>query len=193
MDERLTRRQIPAGRPLAAAASLLVLAALGAAGAKAQNPPPVVTAQTFLASTAAHAGTAVQAAVVAQIASGYHINDHHPSLEYLIPTVLELQPAAHLSVTKTVYPKGRLMSFSFSDTQLSVYEGTLRVGAVLVVARGTPPGEYPLEGKLHYQACNDHACLPPASVPIAFNVKVVSRRVAVQPANPEIFKGITFE
>jgi Thiol:disulfide interchange protein DsbD, N-terminal len=173
--------------------TLALLVMGGGAVARAQNPPPVVTAQTFLAASAAHAGATIRAAVVAEVASGYHINDHHPTLDYLIATDLKLQPAAHLSVEKTVYPQGQLVSFTFSDSRLSVYEGTVRVGALLAVARGTPPGEYTLEGKFRYQACNDHACLAPTSVPVAFHVRVVSRRVAVKPANQEVFKGLAFE
>jgi thioredoxin:protein disulfide reductase len=177
------------GLPLALA--LLVVAS--GAGARGQNPPPVVTAQTYLASSAAHAGTTVRAAVVAQVEPGYHINAHHPTFDYLIPTELTLEAAAHLSVRKTVYPKGQPVSFTFSDSPLSVYEGTVRVGMLVDVARGTPAGDYALEGKLHYQACNDHACLAPASAPVAIKVKVVSRRVAVKPLNQEIFKGLELE
>jgi hypothetical protein len=39
------------------------------------------------------------------------------------------------------------------------------------------PGDYEVKGQLGYQACNDHACLPPANVPLSFSFKV-ARRVA---------------
>lgn len=170
---------------------LLCLGAAGAA-AMAQNLP-VVSARMVLASDGVHANSSVQAAVEATVAPGYHINDHHPSLDYLIPTELKLDPVPKLSVQKLVYPKGKLQSFAFSDTQLSVYEGAVEVGALLNVARATPPGDYTLRGKFAYQACNDHACLPPASVPVSLNVKVVPRNVALKPANQEIFSRIKFD
>ena len=146
-----------------------------------------------LATDAVHPGTSARAAVEAKIASGFHINEHHPSLDYLIPTELKLEPSRQFSVTKLVYPKGELKSFSFSDSLLSVYQGTFAIGALLKVEAGTPPGEYKLQGKLRYQACNDHACLPPASVPVSLSVRVVKRAVALRRVNRRLFATIEFD
>jgi DsbC/DsbD-like thiol-disulfide interchange protein len=167
-------------------------AAMCAVAAAAQAPQ-VVSARMLLATDAVHAGAPAQAAVVAEVTPGYHINDHHPSLEYLIPTEVKLDPSPKLAVDKLVYPKGELKSFAFSETQLSVYQGKVTVGILLNVARGTPPGEYTLRGKFAYQACNDHACLPPASVPVSLRVKVVARNVRLKPVDPEIFDRIKFD
>jgi Thiol:disulfide interchange protein DsbD, N-terminal len=168
------------------------IAVASAAAALAQNPP-VVSAGMVLATDAVHAGAPVRAAVQAKVASGFHINDHHPTLDYLIPTELKLEPSPKFTIAKLVYPKGELKSFAFSDTRLSVYQGTFEIGALLDVASRTPAGDYKLEGKLSYQACNDHACLPPASVPVSLTVKVVGKRVPLNPANREIFRQIKFD
>jgi len=117
----------------------------------------------------------VRAAVVVEVVPGYHINDHHPSLEYLIPTEVKLEPNQQVTVKDITYPKGEPKKFAFSDAPLSVYEGTVRVDVVLQLERKTPPGNYEVKGQLAYQACNDHACLPPASVPLLFSFKVVRR------------------
>ncbi len=145
-----------------------------------------------LATDAAHPGSTVEAAVEAQIASGYHINDHHPSLDYLIPTELQLEPSKQASVEKVVYPKGEPQKFAFADGPLSVYEGSLLVGARLKVPTGLAPGTYTLKGKLAYQACNDHACLPPASAPLTLTLKVVDRGVPLKRVNADVFRKITF-
>jgi DsbC/DsbD-like thiol-disulfide interchange protein len=168
------------------------LVALAASIATAQNPP-VVSARMVLATDGVHAGAPARAAVEAKVAPGYHINDHHPSLDYLIPTELKIEPSPKLTVEEMVYPKGELKSFAFADTQLSVYEGTVDVGALLNVAPALHPGEYTLQGKLNYQACNDHACLPPASVPVTLTFKVVGRNVPLKPVNQEIFSRIKFD
>ena len=56
--------------------------ALGvAAAAFAAGGPKVVSTQTFLATDAVHPGQTARLAVLAQIESGYHINDHKPSLD----------------------------------------------------------------------------------------------------------------
>ncbi len=147
----------------------------------------------LLATDAAQAGETAKAAVVAQISPGYHINDNKPTLDYLIPTELKLEPIKGITATKVVYPKGELKGFAFSDTKLSVYEGTLDVGVLLGIARTASPGTYTLKGKLAYQACNDHACLPPKSVPVTLAVKVVPRGTRVKRVNGDVFNRISFE
>lgn len=161
--------------------------------AAAQNRPPVVQARMVLATDAVHPGSSAKAAVVAEIAPGFHINDHQPTLDYLIPTELKLDPSPRLAVAKLVYPKGELKTFAFSDTRLSVYQGTVEVGALVKVARAAPLGSYTLKGKFHYQACNDHACLPPTSVPVELTLKVVPRDVPLKPANAELLRQIKFD
>ena len=146
-----------------------------------------------LATDAAHVGSPVMAAVVARIAPGYHINDYRPTLEYLIPTELNLEASKQASVENVVYPKGIAKKFAFSDVPLSVYEGTVVVGARLKIARAVPPGTYTIKGKFSYQACNDHACLPPASIPLTLTVKVVNRRVPLKHVNTDVFAKLQFE
>jgi thiol:disulfide interchange protein DsbD len=158
-----------------------------------QNPPQIVEVRTLLATDAAHPGSAVKAAVVAQIAPGYHINSHQPSLDYLIPTDLKLNGNGRVNLEELSFPKGSLKKLAFSDAPLSVYEGQLVVGALLKVAKGVPPGAYKLEGKFSFQACNDHACLPPASVPVTLTVRVVSPTVPLKRQNVDVFAQLKFE
>jgi hypothetical protein len=155
----------------------------------ADKPPTIVTAHALLASDAVHPGSTVQAAVVAEVAPGYHINDHKPTLEYLIPSELKLESSPEVAVEDVIYPQGKLEKFAFEDKSLSVYEGKLVVKAVLKVARTARPGDYRLKGKFAYQACNDHACLPPTSVPVELSVKVVRAGAAVKRANEDSFQS----
>jgi thiol:disulfide interchange protein DsbD len=169
----------------------LVLMSSAASLVPGQSSTPVVQARMLLATDAAHPGSSIKAVVEAQIASGYHINDHRPTLDYLIPTEVKLDSNKEISLEKVAYPKGEPKKFAFADQPLSVYERTLRVSALLRVAPGVAPGNYPLKGKLTYQACNDHACLPPASVPLGLTVKVVERGVALKRVNADVFNRVT--
>jgi hypothetical protein len=171
----------------------LVVAYLLAGAVRAQDSPPVVEVRTVQATEGVHPGSSLKAAAVARIAPGFHLNDHKPTLDYLIATEWKLESTKQLSVDKIVYPKGELKKFAFSDMQLSVYQGTLAVGALLKVPRTTRPGTYALRGQFHYQACNDHACLPPKSVPLALVVKVVRRGAPLKRLNAEVFDGIQFD
>jgi DsbC/DsbD-like thiol-disulfide interchange protein len=151
-----------------------------AAAAWAQAPGQVVKAKVTMASGVARPDSIVRAAVVAEVLPGYHINDHHPSLDYLIPTEVKLEPNKQVAGSDITYPKGELKKFAFSDALLSVYEGTIRVDVALQLAPKTLPGNYEVKGQLAYQACNDHACLPPARVPLLFPFKVVRRGASVR-------------
>jgi DsbC/DsbD-like thiol-disulfide interchange protein len=174
---------------------LLSCALLCWAGAclAAVQTPPVVEARAVLETDAAHAGSTIHAAVVATISAGYHINDHKPSHDYLIPTELKLDSTSQVAVQEIHYPTGTAVKFEFDDAKLSVYQGTLVVHAALKVASGTHPGEYKLKGKFAYQACNDRACFPPASVPVELVVKVVRASVPLKHVNEELFKRVKVE
>ena len=148
---------------------------LTAAAAWAQAPGEVVKAKVTMTTPEARPDSVVKAVVVVDVLPGYHINDHHPTLDYLIPTEIKLEPSKEVTVSGITYPKGELARFAFSDAPLSVYQGTVRVDVALQVEHKVLPGEYGVKGKLTYQACNDHACLPPASVPLLFSFKVVRR------------------
>jgi len=166
---------------------------IGRAGLAQTRNAGVVEAQAFTATDAAHANSTLKIAVVAQVAPGYHINDHKPTLDYLIPTELRLEATPQIAVKDVIYPKGTPVKLSFSDSALSVYEGTVNVGAVLDIAKAVTPGSYPLKGKFAYQACNDHACLPPTSVPLTLTVKVVPRSVPLKQVDSVVFQRIQFE
>jgi DsbC/DsbD-like thiol-disulfide interchange protein len=182
-DMKLSFRQLIPG------CSLVVLCACTIAMGQVQSTP-VVSGHMVLDTDGAHAGSSVKAAVVAEVSAGYHINDHVPSLDYLIPTEIKLQLAEPLGLGSIVYPKGSPEKFSFLDTPISVYQGKLLVGATLKVAADAKPGTYSLKGTLNYQACNDHACLPPTSLPLALTVKVVPRSEAVKHVNSDVFSAL---
>jgi DsbC/DsbD-like thiol-disulfide interchange protein len=173
------------------AACLFVLAAglWLVPGLRAQTEAPVVEARMLLATDAVHPGATAKAAVVVHIPPGYHINDHKPSLDYLIPTELTLDPSKQFQVTKIDYPKGDSVKLAFSDTPLSVYQGRITLDAVFRVARETPPGSYTVKGKFAYQACNDHACFPPTAIPVTLGVKVVGRDVPLKQVNADVLNS----
>jgi len=82
------RHQLRKGTAKMARAKWMVVASavLGATTVVWGQAPQVVKARMVLATSAAHPGAPAKAAVVAEIAPGYHINDHKPTLDYLIPT-----------------------------------------------------------------------------------------------------------
>lgn len=172
---------------------LTVVVMTAALNALAQGSKHVIEARAVLEAEGAAPGSSIKAAAVARVAPGFHVNDHKPSEEYLIPTEWTIDAAREISVEKMAYPKGELKKFTFSDQRLSVYEGDLTIGALLKVSRAAQPGVYTLKGVLKYQACNDHACLPPKSLPLDLDVKVLPRGKVAKRVNAEVFRNVRFD
>ena len=102
-----------------------------------------------------------------KVQDGFHVNSHTPRSEFLIPTMLKLEPAAGVKVGPIGYPAGTAYSFSFEPNEkLDVYSGSFAVRLPVVAAAG----EHQLSGELHYQACDQAACYPPKTLPVEVSV-----------------------
>jgi DsbC/DsbD-like thiol-disulfide interchange protein len=144
---------------LASLALLTVLAATaqfrGFQAASVVPPAPV----------AVKAGAEIKVPVVVRIRPGYHINSNKPAEDYLIPTQIAWD-AAPFEVIRVEYPEAEVVSYDFSEKPLSVYSGEIEIVTVLKAPAKAAPGDT-LVGRLHYQACNNKACLAPASTEIS--------------------------
>jgi hypothetical protein len=143
--------------------------------------------------TSIHAGKPGQVELRFHVVSGFHINSNKPKSEFLIPTVLKLDPPTDIMIGKVTYPKGEDLSFAFApDEKLSVYSGTFAVSVVVHPLHDVVPIKYMIRGNLRYQACDKAACYPPKNLPVQFEVKVAkpipsgSRRNPAQ--SPHIHK-----
>ncbi len=98
-----------------------------------------------------------------RVMDGFHVNSHTPKSDLLIPTRIELQPAAGVKAEAVEYPAGSTYSFSFDPTEkLDVYSGAFTVKLPVVAEAGT----HTVDGTLRYQACDHAACYPPKSLPV---------------------------
>ncbi len=114
-----------------------------------------------------------------RVESGFHINSNAPKAEFLIPTVLKMNPPTDIVIGRVTYPAGKEMSFAFApDDKLSVYSGGFTLGVVVRPLASVVPAKYSMRGQLRYQACDNAACYPPKRLPIVFEVQVArgSRR-----------------
>jgi DsbC/DsbD-like thiol-disulfide interchange protein len=122
--------------------------------------------------TAIARGETGEAVVRIKITDGYHINANPPSFPYLIPTQLDLTPAAGISVDFITYPNGLTKKFSFDERPLSVYEGETDLKVRLSAAKNATPGEHNLSAKLRVQACDDQVCYAPGTMDLTLPVTV---------------------
>jgi thioredoxin:protein disulfide reductase len=150
-------------RGLAVIAGLTLLCA----AARALPVPSPATLVKTDARIVPGAGGAAVLTVDATLASGWHVNSHQPSENYLIATSLKLDPSPAVRFGEPKYPPGKMKKFAFAEKSLSVYEGAFSIEVPYTVA-GTAPSE--LTGSLEFQACSDTQCLAPASVPFRARV-----------------------
>ncbi len=178
---------------IALGASGLFLALATARNLQAQalpNASSIVKPHALVSLDPVPRGKDFQAAVVVDIARGFHMNSHKPTDEYLIPTTLTAQLPAGFELNDTIYPNGRLEKFSFSPNKpLDVYTGSVTLKLRLTADAKAPLGMATIPVTLRYQACNDAACLPPVKVPVNVEVRVAAATAKAQPLHPEVFSS----
>lgn len=109
--------------------------------------------------------------VEVKIQPGWHINAHKTLSEGLIPTTLEAdtEPSTW-SLTEVSYPRPITKALGFQSEALALYEGNVRLTALLKQAENAPVSPL-LRLKLRLQACDDKICLPPETVVLQVPVK----------------------
>ena len=133
-------------------AALLVAGVAARLAAQSPDPATLLTVQPIVGKDVLELkGTLV---------SGWHVNSHKPSEEYLIATEAHVDPVKGVEFGEPRYPEGVMKQFAFSKTPLSVYEGSFTI-AIPLTLEAAPPS---ISGRIDFQACNDRSCLAPASV-----------------------------
>lgn len=113
------------------------------------------------------AGKATPIALHFRIKEGLHINSHAPKDEFLIPTVLSIPDSSGVRLEAATYPAGVEFALPVDpSTKLIVYTGEFTIQTRIVAQAG----DHMVEAKLHYQACDDNACLPPKTITVPIDV-----------------------
>ena len=170
--------------------ALLGLIGLASSAAVGQMPSPasIVRPSTFVSVDPAPQGGTFQAALVVDIAKGFHMNSHKPSEDYLIPTTISADVPPGLRLVETDYPSGQEKKFAFSpDKPLNVYTDKVTLRLHFAVQSNAPLGALSIPATLRYQACNDSTCLAPVKVPIVFRIDVAAAGTPGSRQHPDIF------
>lgn len=176
-------------------ASLLTLCALLAlpAGfqAKALAPAqsPNIGVNGFFSVDKIQQGRTIQAAVVMDIPSGYHVNSNRPLAKFLIPTSLKVEAPGGVRVSPVSYPAAQLRNFSFSPDKLSVYEGRVILRFNITVPANFATGVTTFRAQVRFQSCNDEACFPPVSRKVEMPIAIVGANESAKRINGNIFGG----
>lgn len=170
--------------------SILILLSVVSAFAQFGVQKDLVKIKTFQSFDKVYPGTEFKIALQTDVAEGWHINSDKPYDEYLIPTSLIIPENPNFKLVKIAYPKPHDFKFSFSESPLSVWEGSVFFGALIKVDSATAPGTYSLIVELEYQACNDISCQAPTAVSDTLTIEVADKTSPVNSINDEIFSEI---
>ena len=141
----------------------------------------------------AHAGQTYEVALQVKLDAGFHVNSNTPLEEFLIPTVLSLDPPTGISLEGLAWPEPFMLSQAGQDQPLTVFEEEFVIGAALALAPELAPGAYVVPGTLRYQACDERMCYLPATADVEFHVAVVPGSQAVTPSHSKLFADLTFD
>ena len=113
------------------------------------------------------AGKVTPVALHFRIAQGLHIQSHTPSDEDFIPTVFSIPDGSGVHLDAAAYPVGTALTLPIDPkTKLSVYTGEFVIQARIAATAGN----HLVQGKLHYQACDQNQCMPPKTIDVAIDV-----------------------
>jgi DsbC/DsbD-like thiol-disulfide interchange protein len=148
-----------------------------------------VNVQGFYATNKAQQGRSVQAAIVLDVPTGYHVNANKVGNKFSIPTTVKLEAPEGVRVGAISFPRGTVRTLKFSKDPLALYEGR----AIMRFDATFPPsfktGETELRARVRYQACNDEVCYPPVTREITMPIAVVAPTEQVKRINTQFFGG----
>ncbi len=124
------------------------------------------------------------------IGHGWHINSNRPLEDFLIPTEITAKGDTGITFGKVEYPRPELKKFSFSDTRMAVYEGTVYALTTLTVQPGIQSDSVNLNANIYYQACNDQSCLAPNEIDVQKKAALAQAGETVIETNKEIFDSV---
>lgn len=130
----------------------------------------------------------VKIALKVKINEKYHINSYNPSDDSYIKTEV-ISKSENLKQIAVFYPQHKMYKFSFSDTEIPVYEGEFLIGLTFLPKENAKEGEYVIPIEMTYQACDNNACYPPKTIKSEIKVNI-SKTGSF--ANKEIFEKIDF-
>ncbi|MDG5766381.1 cytochrome c biogenesis protein CcdA [Balneolales bacterium ANBcel1] len=157
--------------------------------AQLRGSSEMVDVDTYLSVDVVPAGSSFRAAVVLDIADGWHVNAHRPTLDYLIGTEVTMETISGFIISDQHYPEPERYEFAFADDEeLLVYSGRATVFLDIRASSQLDPGLYSLEGSARVQACDDQNCLAPSNIPVRFEFEVGGEEAVANAINAEIFE-----
>jgi thioredoxin:protein disulfide reductase len=150
-----------------------------------------VSVEIKLSSDKVRVGSTAQAAIQLSINENWHVNSHHPTFDYLIGTAFDLQAQEGIILSGVQYPQGKLVSLSFAEQPIDVYQGTTTIFASIKFSDKLATGRDTLKATIRVQACNNQLCLAPSTIEVNIPVQIVSAGEPIIQQHQNIFAQYT--
>ena len=105
------------------------------------------------------------------VKEGFHIQANQVKDENLIPTALYLSGPDQLLIGEPVYPAAAEFHMRGAEESLLVFGDELKI-TIPIQINEPAKKTYFLNGKLHYQACDDRKCFFPRDLPFVIKINV---------------------
>lgn len=122
----------------------------------------IVQSKSALSVSSVAAGKTYEAAVIADIASNWHINSSQPHESYLIPAKVLFDTLPGITPHSVVYPPGH--DVELIGEMMSVYEGNVVFKFKIDVASSVTAGDYVVPVRFKFQPCDNSECRGPQTV-----------------------------
>ena len=173
---------------LLAVSTLMVLCGTAPTAA---GQPPTVMIHSVIETDGVHPDTIARVGLEVTLDPGFHVNSNTPLDDFLIPTVLTIDPPEGFALEGVAFPDAILLEQVGAEEPLAVFEEEFLLGAVLHVDGSLSPGSYAIPGTLRYQACNDLMCFSPTNAEVQFDLNVVPPAQPLTIVKPDFFAGLT--
>jgi suppressor for copper-sensitivity B len=175
------------------ASGILLFMPLAVADSSTAQPPKLEKAKISLTAdkTAYSPRETARLAVLVDVESGWHVNSHEPTFDYLIPTEVTLNLPPGWSAARISYPPGEMKTFAFADQPISVYDGQFLIPVELGIPNEITDDKVIARATLRYQACDDRRCLPPTTATASLEMvlgaagEAVDLQYFAEPAVPQ--------
>ncbi len=137
-----------------------------------QNADDVISVKLFSSEDKLEPGKNNPVSIEIKIEKPFHINSQQPTENYLIPVTISFSGKEGLVFSGTEFPESEIKLLGFSDTPLSIYEGTFVVKTLVKLPASFEGSEVMISGTIGYQACDDNSCLAPAELEFNKSFKV---------------------
>jgi len=116
-------------------------------------------------------GSAGRGVVIMDIPAGLHVNSSRPNSQYAIATTVRVSGQG-IKTGAVKYPAGHNRKFSFSETEINVYQGRTVFPFTVTVPANFRGDVVRVRAVVRYQACTEEVCYPPKTKEITLTSKV---------------------